>query len=127
MQCRSFCAVLCIYVMLCCCYDLFLVGHFTGGRDSIINERYVVREEIGLGTFGKVFRCLDKKHNDTVAMKIVRNIKKYVTNLLFICCIELHCIALHCMVPCLACIALPCIACIALPHFTSRADMSTRP
>ena len=38
----------------------------------------IVRDEIGLGTFGKVFRCLDKKYDDEVAIKVVRNIRKYV-------------------------------------------------
>lgn len=41
-----------------------------------------MREEIGLGTFGKVFRCLDKKYNEIVAVKVVRNIKKYVDSAL---------------------------------------------
>jgi hypothetical protein len=37
-----------------------------------------VKRELGKGTFGKVFACKDVKHNDTVAIKVVRSIKRYV-------------------------------------------------
>lgn len=35
-------------------------------------------KELGTGTFGKVYYCSDSKHNDHVALKIVRKIEKYV-------------------------------------------------
>jgi len=38
----------------------------------------VICKEIGLGTFGKVFKCRDKKYDDIVAVKVVRGVKKYV-------------------------------------------------
>ena len=38
----------------------------------------IVRKELGTGTFGKVLKCFDKKHGDDVAIKVVRNIPKYV-------------------------------------------------
>jgi serine/threonine protein kinase len=41
------------------------------GTDEIVKE-------IGTGTFGKVFKCNDRKHNDVVAIKVIRGIKKYV-------------------------------------------------
>lgn len=34
--------------------------------------------EMGVGTFGKVFKCDDRKHRDSVAIKAVRSIKKYI-------------------------------------------------
>lgn len=35
-------------------------------------------ELLGKGTFGKVFKCRDQKYNDSVALKVVRNISKYI-------------------------------------------------
>jgi serine/threonine protein kinase len=35
-------------------------------------------KEVGIGTFGKVFQCQDLKYQEKVAIKIVRNIRKYV-------------------------------------------------
>jgi serine/threonine protein kinase len=35
-------------------------------------------KEVGVGTFGKVFQCQDLKYQERVAIKIVRNIRKYV-------------------------------------------------
>ena len=37
-----------------------------------------VREELGMGTFGKVYYCDDSKHGDGVALKVVRSIPKYI-------------------------------------------------
>ncbi|RYY89689.1 hypothetical protein EON63_00215 [archaeon] len=34
--------------------------------------------ELGKGTFGKVYKCTDTKHQDTVALKVVRSIKRYI-------------------------------------------------
>ncbi len=33
---------------------------------------------MGKGTFGKVFKCKDRKRQDTVAVKVVRKIPRYV-------------------------------------------------
>ncbi len=38
----------------------------------------VVVKELGKGTFGKVFKCKDLKYNDTVAIKVVRSIPRYI-------------------------------------------------
>ena len=38
----------------------------------------MVCKEVGKGTFGKVFRCEDTKHKDTVAIKIIRSIPRYI-------------------------------------------------
>ena len=34
-----------------------------------------VEYELGTGTFGKVFQCHDRKHDQKVAVKVVRSIK----------------------------------------------------
>jgi serine/threonine protein kinase len=62
------------------------------GRDgTVIADRYRILREVGMGTFGRVVECLDlKKHhnrgrgrdrdfidNSVVALKIVRNVKRY--------------------------------------------------
>jgi serine/threonine protein kinase len=38
----------------------------------------IIKEEVGKGTFGKVFKCKDTKHNDNVALKMVRSVKRYI-------------------------------------------------
>lgn len=38
----------------------------------------IIEKQVGLGTFGKVFQCWDQRYDESVAMKVVRNIKKYV-------------------------------------------------
>lgn len=43
-------------------------------RDSIA-YRYEIQKQIGSGSFGQVFQCLDHKTNNTVALKILRNKK----------------------------------------------------
>ena len=62
------------------------VGHFHGGPGTMIDHRYQVIRDVGLGTFGRVVECLNLRHptyhrgNDshrTVAIKIVRNIQRY--------------------------------------------------
>jgi hypothetical protein len=65
------------------------VGHFRGRLGAVIGGRYQILREVGLGTFGRVVECLnlDKKKSDRgrraspgdpyVAIKIVRNVKRY--------------------------------------------------
>ena len=75
------------------------VGHFESGKGTIIDDRYKILRQVGLGTFGRVVECLDLKrhqpppnpqqqqqqhpyhpsphHQPFVALKIVRNIKRY--------------------------------------------------
>ena len=33
---------------------------------------------MGKGTFGKVFKCADSKHQDFVATKVVRSVPRYI-------------------------------------------------
>ena len=64
-----------------------LVGHFQGGPGTVIADRYRFLREVGMGTFGRVVDCLDlssQRHrrgsgqkDAYVAIKIVRNVKRY--------------------------------------------------
>jgi serine/threonine protein kinase len=56
------------------------VGHYVGDAGSIIGDQYEVKSQCGLGTFGKVFLAKDIKRGDTVALKIIRSIKKYINS-----------------------------------------------
>jgi len=55
------------------------IGHYKGREGSIIADRYRVGQEVGMGTFGRVVECVDFRHryDRRVAVKIVRNIKRY--------------------------------------------------
>jgi serine/threonine protein kinase len=55
-------------------------GHFSTQKEGqlIDNGRYEVMDELGKGTFGKVFRCRDLKHKDVVAIKVIRKISRYI-------------------------------------------------
>ena len=39
--------------------------------------RYKILSELGEGTFGKVVECLDLNKDKTLAIKIIKNVKKY--------------------------------------------------
>ncbi|CAB9530250.1 Probable dual specificity protein kinase madd-3 [Seminavis robusta] len=57
------------------------VGHFMGGRGTIIADHFRVERELGIGTFGRVVECVDLRrrnnNNNVVAIKMVRKIKRY--------------------------------------------------
>jgi serine/threonine protein kinase len=55
-------------------------GHFSIEKEGqlIDNGRYEIMDELGKGTFGKVFRCRDLKHKDVVAIKVIRKISRYI-------------------------------------------------
>lgn len=53
------------------------VGHLNAQKGDVILGRYEICRELGVGTFGKVYKCLDAKHKDVVALKVVRRIRKY--------------------------------------------------
>ena len=38
----------------------------------------IAKKQIGIGTFGKVFLCKDLKHQDHVAIKIIRKIDRHI-------------------------------------------------
>ena len=54
------------------------IGHIQFKLNDIYKDRYVCKSELGLGTFGKVFKCKDLKHDDYVAIKVIRKIEKYI-------------------------------------------------
>ena len=62
------------------------IGHFQGREGTIVADRYRILREVGVGTFGRVVECLDMKRarlsrrdrqEHVVAIKIVRNVKRY--------------------------------------------------
>ena len=52
------------------------VGHFKGGPGTKIGESYRIVRDVGLGTFGRVVEC-SRGDNSRVAIKIVRNVRRY--------------------------------------------------
>ena len=46
-------------------------------KSIILDE---IRRIVGLGTFGKVLECIDSKYGDKVAVKVVRQIPRYVSS-----------------------------------------------
>ena len=55
--------------------------HFDWYKGQYMNrERYEVLEKLGDGTFGRVLLAHDSKYNDTVAIKVIRDINRYVEN-----------------------------------------------
>jgi serine/threonine protein kinase len=61
------------------------IGHFKGRDGTIIADRFRILREVGVGTFGRVLECLNLKRSrsnrrdkaSVVAIKIVRNVKRY--------------------------------------------------
>ena len=57
--------------------------HFEWFRGQNLDKgRYDVRGQLGDGTFGRVLRCVDNKYKDTVAIKVIRDVPRYVENAL---------------------------------------------
>ena len=56
------------------------VGHFRGLPGTVIDKRFRVMRDVGMGTFGRVVECIDlkdRRRDWRVAIKIVRNVKRY--------------------------------------------------
>ena len=67
------------------------IGHFRGEQGTIIADRFRIIRDVGIGTFGRVVECFDLdsrlsrgrdrsrrgEGRDYVAIKIVRNVKRY--------------------------------------------------
>jgi len=52
-------------------------GHLIYEIGDILQNRYRIKSTLGEGTFGKVLRCKDLDTNETVAVKVIKNIEKY--------------------------------------------------
>ncbi len=52
-------------------------GHLVYSPGEVIQNRYQIMEVLGEGTFGKVVRTIDMFKNRIVALKIIKNVKKY--------------------------------------------------
>jgi dual specificity tyrosine-phosphorylation-regulated kinase 1 len=48
-------------------------GHYVPCEGEIIADRYVFKELVGQGSFGKVLHCVDRKYNEPVAVKVIRS------------------------------------------------------
>lgn len=58
------------------------VGHYEGREGDMIRGRYEVLGDVGMGTFGRVVQCLDRKRGREVAVKVVRSIPRYTESAL---------------------------------------------
>jgi dual-specificity kinase len=55
--------------------------HFDWHKGLYMNRgRYEVRDKLGDGTFGRVLQCNDSKYRDTVAIKVIRDVPRYIEN-----------------------------------------------
>jgi dual specificity tyrosine-phosphorylation-regulated kinase 2/3/4 len=52
-------------------------GYYRVQAGDHIAYRYQLIEIIGKGAFGQVIKCMDHKHKELVAIKLVKNQKKY--------------------------------------------------
>lgn len=53
-------------------------GHYSVKINSgFANDRFIIKEMLGQGTFGKVVKALDNQTNEMVAIKIIKSIPKY--------------------------------------------------
>lgn len=52
-------------------------GHYEGQPGALLNNDYVLQQDVGMGTFGRVIECWDKQKKRYVAVKVVRRVKRY--------------------------------------------------
>jgi len=52
-------------------------GDYLIKMDDHIGYRYEVKESLGKGSFGQAVKCFDHKHKVFLALKIIRNKKKF--------------------------------------------------
>ena len=52
-------------------------GHLVYTVGEVIQGRYKIQGCLGEGTFGKVLKVLDLPSNQHIALKIIKNVKKY--------------------------------------------------
>eukprot|EP01018_Ginkgo_biloba_P013914 Gb_36852 [translate_table: standard] len=52
-------------------------GHYVFELDENITPRYKILSKMGEGTFGRVLECWDRENQEFVAIKVIRNVRKY--------------------------------------------------
>lgn len=52
-------------------------GHYIVVPDAELTDKYQIVRLLGQGTFGKVVKARDRRHNKLVAVKIIRSVQKY--------------------------------------------------
>jgi dual specificity tyrosine-phosphorylation-regulated kinase 2/3/4 len=53
------------------------IGDYKTKMNDHIGYRYQVQEPLGSGSFGQALKCVDHKTQELVAIKIIRNQKKF--------------------------------------------------
>lgn len=56
------------------------IVHFAWSKGQVLNSRYRMLKLLGDGTFGRVLLAQDQRHNRQVAIKVIRDVKRYVEN-----------------------------------------------
>lgn len=56
------------------------IVHFKWQAGQVLNDRYEVKQLLGDGTFGRVLECYDPKTDQILAVKVIRDVKRYVEN-----------------------------------------------
>lgn len=56
------------------------IVHFSWKRGLLLNSRYSVEKQLGDGTFGRVLMAHDQCEHCTVAIKVIRDVKRYQEN-----------------------------------------------
>ena len=83
----SLCKIL-VYWHVICILSTFIIGYDDERGDYIVHQhdhlqyRYEIMEILGQGSFGQVVRARDHKKNEWVAIKIIRNKKRFHTQAL---------------------------------------------
>jgi len=54
--------------------------HFSWQRGLLLNSRYSVDKQLGDGTFGRVLMAYDQREHCNVAIKVIRDVKRYQQN-----------------------------------------------
>jgi len=52
-------------------------GDYLVKKNDHIAYRYEIVDKVGKGSFGQALKCFDHKHKSWVALKIIRNKKKF--------------------------------------------------
>lgn len=56
------------------------IVHFDWQQGMVLNMKYVLHKALGDGTFGRVLQAYDQRDDRKVAIKIIRDVKRYMEN-----------------------------------------------